>query len=192
MNDDLDPLYVHPGDEIRAESRNGVIRAIRRRQLRGGNGVRLTQRDTHTTISYHGSGPTVVHHAWKPRRATRTDGREGVIFTRGLVNGIEPLVGEKKISDADVEPLVIPGYDDDMGECLLYVEILLDPQSWRAVQATMAAYSKRPDAKPFTARKLVGIASIDGGIEARAFFDFGFTASERKANGTCKPWWRAL
>lgn len=192
MNDDLAELFVNVGDDIRAEHRNGVIRAIRRRQLRGGKGVLIKQYDTHQTVSYYGAPQTVIAHAWKPRRATRTDEKEGVLFGRGLVNGIEATCEDKLVSDADCVPLAIPGYDEDRGECLLYVELTLDPDTWRATETKMAAYAKRPDFQPFTARKLVGIASIDGGIEARAFFDFAFDSSERKASGAFKPWWRAV
>jgi hypothetical protein len=154
--------------------------------------VLIKQYDTHQSVSYYGAPMTVVNHAWKPRRETRTDDKEGVLFNRGLVNGIEPSIDGKLISAPECVPLAIPGYDDDSGECLLYVELTLSPDSWQPTKVEMAAYAKRPDAKPFTARKLVAIASIDGGIEARAYFDFGFDASERKTSGRFKSWWRAM
>jgi hypothetical protein len=193
MTGDLDALLVNAGDDIRAEDHNGVVRAIRSREFRAGPGVLIRDLGTHRLISYRGAPRTAVNHAWKPRRANLDDGREGVRFARGLVNGIEPVIGKKKISDPECEPLLIPGYDvDDMGDCLIYVELTLDLQTWQVKKAEMAAYSKRPAFKPFTARKLVAVANIDNSLVPRAYFDLGFDSSQRKPSGSFKSWWRAM
>jgi hypothetical protein len=191
MNDDLDALFVRAGDPVLAEHHNAVLRAIQRREFRSGPGVMIRQLDTHRIISYLDNSTTVVNHAWKPRAATSKDGKAGVLFARGLVDGIEPVIGEKKISDPECEPLLIPGYND-AGDCLLVVELTLDLQTWQVKKAEMAAYDKRPEFKPFTARKLIAVAQEDGRIDPRAHFDLGFDASQRKANGKFKPWWRGL
>lgn len=191
MNDDLDPLMVNVGDEIRAEDHNKTVRAIRVREFRSGPGVRIRRLDTHSVISYYGSGRTVIAHAWKPRSKYTAEGKPGVLFSRGLVNGIEPVIGEKKISDDQCEPLEIPEYND-AGDCLIYVELKLHLQSWAIERAAMVAYAVRPEGKPFTARKLIAVAEVSGRIVPRAHFDFGFDSSQRRPNGTFKPWWRAL
>ncbi len=188
MNDDLDPLMVNVGDDIRAEDRNGVIRAIRRREFRAGPGVRIRRLDTHSIISYYGAPQTVISHAWKPRAGFTSDGKSGVLFSKGLVNGIEPVIGEKKISAEDCDPLAIEEFND-AGDCMLFVELKLNAL-WQIEKAEMKAYAK-PEWRAWTARKLVAIAQEDGRIVPRARFDLGFYASERKATGAFRQWWWA-
>lgn len=189
MSDDLDALMVSGGDDIRAEDHNGVVREIRRREFRAGKGVRIRRLDTHVIISYDGGTQTVISHAWKPRPGFSGAGNAGVLFSKGLVNGIEPVVGEKKISDEECEALEIPEYND-AGDCMLYVELKLN-SFWQIERAEMKAYAK-PEWKAWTARKLVAIAQEDGRIIPRARFDFGFYASERKPSGSFRQWWWAL
>lgn len=190
MIEDLAALMVQPGQRIRAEDNNGLARAIQRRTLRSGRGVRLQRLDTHTLISFDGPAVTSVQHAWKPRVEVLDVGI-GVRFARGLVNGMEPRIGEELISAEDVEPLRVPGYNA-AGDALVYVELKLDAQSWRITAATMAAYAERPGAVPFVARKLICIVQNDGRVWPRAFFDLGFASSQRKPNGTFKTWWWPL
>lgn len=189
MIDDLTRLEVRPGDDIRAEDHNALVRAISRRTIRGGKGVMVKQYDDHTAISYL-APRMIIRHAWKPTMSS-SDGKPAVNFARGLINGIEPTIDKKKISDPDQKPLVLREFDRETGDCLIYAELRLDLQSWAIKQATMIASAKPPAFQPYTARKLIAIANEDGTVEPRCFFDLGFIASNRKSSGTFRAWWFA-
>jgi hypothetical protein len=187
MNDDLTRLEVRPGDDIRAEDHNALVRAISRRTIRGGKGVLVKQYDDHTAVSYL-APRTIIRHAWKPTM-TSFDGKPAVNFSRGLINGIEPMIDEKKLSDADQKPLVLSEFDKDLGDCLIYAELKLDLQTWAIKEAKMIASAKPPAFQPFTARKLIAIANWDGTVEPRCYFDLAFIASNRKPSGIFRAWW---
>lgn len=187
MNDDLASLEVSSGDEIRASDHNALVKAIGRRTLRGGPGVLIKQFDDHTSVSFI-TRHAPIRHAWKPSM-TSYDGKPAVVFSRGLVNGIEPTVGGFRISAENRLPLVLGEFDPFLGECLIYVQLQLDVQSWNISGATMITSAEPPPFKPFTARKLIAIATQDGSVIPRCFFDLGFAASNRKPNGVFRPWW---
>jgi hypothetical protein len=187
--DPLSYLLRSPEDAILAEDRTALIREMERRTIRPGNGVRTRQLDTCVLVSYEGAGGTSFPHSWKPRADFTSSGKPGVRFSRGLVNGIEPVVGELKISDDTSEPLEIPDYND-AGDCMLYVELKLN-SFWQIEKAEMKAHAK-PEWAAWTARKLVAIAQEDGRIVPRARFDFGFSSSERKPSGMFRQWWWAM
>ena len=187
MTDDLSRLEVAAGDDIRAEDHNALVRAIGRRTIRGGKGVLVKHYDSHTAISYL-APRTVLRHAWKPTM-TSIDGKPAVTFSRGLINGIEPTIDNKKLSDPDQKPLVLAEYDKDLGDCLIYAELKLDLQSWAIKEATMLASPTPPPFTPFTARKLIAIANEDGTVTPRCFHDLGFIASNRKSSGLFRAWW---
>jgi hypothetical protein len=189
ISDSLQHLYVHPGVTVLAEHHNALVRELERRQILAGNGVRTRQLDSGIIISYSSAGGNGVSHAWQPSAGLSRDGKPCVSFSKGLVNGIEPKIGEMKISDDECVPLEIPEYND-AGDCWLFVELKLN-SFWQIEKAEMKAYAK-PEWKAWTARKLVAIAQKDGGIEPRARFDFGFYASERKPSGTFRQWWWAM
>ena len=190
--DDLDALVVKSGDAITAARENAVLAAIRCRTMRGGPGVRVRQLDTCQMVSYVAPPATVVSHAWKPSMTRDASNGPAVIFARGLINGIEPMIGEYALSDPAALPLSLPGYDDALGDCLIYAELSLDPTSWNVTSAVMAAYKTPPAGKPFVARKLIAIANKDGSVEPRAFFDLGFASSNHRSTGTFTAWWWML
>jgi len=187
MNDDLGRLEVAAGDDIRAEDHNALVRAIARRTIRGGKGVMVKRYDDHTAISYL-APRTIVRHAWKPTM-TSLDGQPAVTFSRGLINGIEPTIDNKKLSDPDQKPLVLAEFDKDLGDCLIYAELKLDFASWAIKEAKMIATATPPPFTPFTARKLIAIASSDGTVSPRCFHDLGFIASNRNSSGIFRAWW---
>jgi hypothetical protein len=192
ISDSLQHLYVAPGQRVMAEDHNALVRELEKRQLVAGNGVLTRKTESGIIVSYYGNAASAVQHPWLPSPAQTKDGKPGVRFVRGLVNGIEPKIGEKKISDTASEPLLIPGYDEETGDCLIYVELKLDLQSWAITEAGLAAYKQRPEFKPFTGRKLIAIAQQDGSIVPRTRFDLGFATSQRKPSGLCKQWWWAI
>ncbi len=189
ISDPLSHLLRSPGDDILAEDRALLVREMERRTIRPGNGVRTRQLDTALVVSYEGGGVTSFPHAWKPRADYTSSGKPAVRFSRGLVNGIEPVIGEIKMSDDTSEALEIPEYND-AGDCLLFVELKLN-SFWQIEKAEMKAYAS-PEWKAWTARKLIGIAQEDGRIIPRAHFDFGFSSSERKPSGAFRQWWWSI
>lgn len=189
MISELRLLEVLPGEEARAEHMNRLSAEIARCKLRGGPGVRVRQLDTHQVVTYHAPRRTISH-AWKPTSARTSEGKPGLRLQRGLVEGIEPKVGNKRMSDPDSDAVMIPGYGET-GDCLVYVEVRLSSALWTIQEVTLAAYAEPPPATPFVGRKLVCIAEQTGALVARAFFDFGFAATDRKPGGRFKAWWWA-
>lgn len=187
--DPLSNLLRSPGEEILAEDRALLVREMERRTIRPGSGVRTRQFDTALIVSYDGGGTESFPHSWKPRSDYTSSGKPAVRFSQGLVNGIEPVIDGKKISDDESDPLEISEYND-AGDCLLFVELTLN-SSWQIEKAEMKAYAN-PEWIAWTARKLIAIAQEDGRIIPRARFDFGFYASERKPSGSFRQWWWAI
>jgi len=194
MNDDLDILRVHSGDDIRADGYNAMRDAIARRTLRGGKGVRVARRDNHRVISYKPIQSAVQPTAWNPTASYGQDGTLGLTFlAKGLVNGIEPFGsdGKTRITDAKCPPLAIQAFDPFLGDALVYVELTLD-LSFQIKLVQVATYPTKPPGKPFTARKLLCIVNQDGSIPVRALFSFGFQSSNERPNGSFTQWWWAL
>ena len=189
ISDPLSYLLRSPGDDILASDRAGIISEMERRTIKAGKGVRTLQLDTAILVSYDSAAPQSFPHSWKPQPSYTQSGKAGVKFARGLVNGIEPVVGEKKISDKEVEALEIPEYND-AGDCWIFVELKLN-SFWQIEKAEMKAYAK-PEWKAWTARKLIAVAQEDGRIIPSARFDFGFYASQRKPSGAFTQWWWAM
>ena len=192
MNDDLDVLMVKSGDPILAKVHNDTVWAIRRRKLKGGKGVKVQQLDNCQIVSYHAT-PVVITTAWKPSGDTTEDGKPGVRLSQGLVNGIEPILGDYKAKLSDPFAPVIPlDFDQDTGDCGIYLKLTLAMDSWHISKATVIASVGVPDFKPFTAYKLLTIANKAGSFNQRSFRDLGFAASNRKSSGVFKSWWWAL
>jgi len=189
ISDSLQGLYVQPGETVLAEHHNAMVRELERRQIMPGNGVRTRQLDSGIIISYSSEGGNGVSHAWQTSAATTKEGKPAVRFSRGLVNGIEPVIGEKKISDDTSDALEIPEFND-AGDCFLFVELKLNA-FWQIEKAEMKAYAA-PEWKAWTARKLIAVAQKDGLIIPRARFDFGFMSSQRKPSGAFTQWWWAM
>ena len=192
MNDDLQLLFVRPRDPVLAEDHNALIRALQRRQLRGGKGVKVKQLDSGQYVSYF-AAPVAISTAWKPSGDTTEDGKPGVRFSQGLVNGIEPILGDYKAKLSDPFAPVIPlDFDQDTGECGLYLKLTLSIDSWLISKATVIASAGVPSFLPFTAYKLLCIANKTGSFNQRTFRDLGFAASNRKSSGVFKSWWWSL
>lgn len=192
MNEDLDKLEVSVGDPITAEHDNELRRSIKRRTIQGGNGVLISQFDDHVQVSYRAPWTPSDRHAWKPMMST-LDGKPALRFARGLINGIEPTLGDYKAKLSDPFAPVIPlDFDPDTGDCGLYLELSLAIDSWHITKATVIAAAGVPDFKPFTAYKLLCIANKAGAFNQRIFRDLGFAASNRKSSGVFKSWWWSL
>jgi len=186
MNDDLTRLEVSIGDAIRAEDHNALVRAIGRRTIRGGKGVLVKRYDDHTSISFL-APRQVIRHAWKPTLNTAGE-YPAVSFSRGLINGIEPKIGEKLLSDPARPELELKEFDTDLGDCLIYAEVTMN-LVWEISSIEMLATPEPPPFEPYKARKLIAIANVDGTVVPRCFFDLGFAATNRKPSGLFRSWW---
>ena len=194
MIDDLNSLLVKQGDPIRAADHNGLVAAIRRRKIIGGPGVRVCRKDNGTTITYVAQNAISVTPPWRLSKTTTSTGKEALRFTKGLVNGYEPQIDGNDISDPASAPLEIPGYDKDLGDCLVYLQLSLDIRSWAISDVTVIASATKPDFKPFTALKLIGLVNQKSGIvpEASPVHNLGFASSNHKGSGLFTPWWWAM
>ena len=189
MRDDLNSLYVKPGDLIRAQDHNRMADAIARRHLRGGKGVRLRQLDTHCVIEY--LPPKVVRdYPFRITAHVLDRDKTGLTFRRGLVNGIEPQVLGVAMSEAD--PLELSGFDPETGDLLVYLQVRLNLDTWKVDQAEIVTMASPPTSKAFHAWKLLAICNADGSVDPRAFRDFALFTSNRRTSGYFTPWWTAL
>ena len=192
MNDDLQLLKVKSGDPILAEDHNSLVRAIQRRKLRGGKGVRVKQLDSGQLVTYYADSVSLSS-SWKPTGDTTEDGKPGVRFLKGLVNGIEPTIGKDKTKMSDPFAPVVPlNFDQEAKECGVYLQLSLAIDSWTIKEATVIASAVTPAFTPFTAFKLLCIAISDGSFSQRVFRDLAFASSNHKSNGVFKSWWWSL
>lgn len=199
MKDDLDVLRVNPGDEITAVHHNLMVDAIGRRRLVGGPGVLVSQFDDHQLVRYTAPPAASVSTAWSPSLisagsgdANPTGALAGVTFGQGLVNGIEPQIEGKNISDPACPPLLIQSYDQQFGDCLIYLQATLNISSHLISSATMIASATVPAWQAWTALKLIAVANQNGQITPVTYFNQGFAASNVKSNGLFQSWWWAI
>lgn len=192
MNDDLQILMVKSGDPVMAEDHNALVRAIQRRKLKGGKGVRVKQLDSGQKVTYYADSVSISS-SWKPSGDKTEDGQPGVRFSKGLVNGMEPTLGENKMKLSDPFAPVVPlVFDPLTSESLVYLQLSLSIDNWLITKATVVAFSTTPAFTPFTAYKLLCIASSNGSFSQRTFRDLGFASSNHKSNGVFKSWWWSL
>ena len=186
---DLQELRRSAGDITDVESHNGVVDAIARRGAHPGKGVRVRQLDNCRIYSYDASGPAIIAHHFKPRLDYTDAGKLAIRFDKGTVNGIEPVIGEdeKKISEEDSKPLELVFGEE--GESFGYIELTLN-DGWRIVKAQMVSYGMPEPLPPWKARKLAAVVTEDGHLTPALFFNQAFSASQRKASGRAKHWWR--
>lgn len=111
----------------------------------------------------------------------------------GLVNGVEPLVGEQPVSKRPTLHFDITAFDanDRAG---LYLEAVLTP-GYFLQRVDVRVIPPYPAAKPFTAWKLLGFIFLGKNsltYEPQCFLNLGLgTVFDRKANGIARYVWYA-
>ncbi len=190
MKDDLDNLMVKPGDPVRAEDHNALVRAVGRRHLRGGPGVKVIQLDTVTLVSYDAPSKD-YYYPWMARwvPVPKSPGEYTFRFIAGLVNGLEPTDSEGNLlSEKDFT--LSPKFDTTSNDCLIYLQVIIDPARHNITDATMIATDKKPAWEPWTAYKLIAVANQKSMIITPAtYFNLGFKASNVKSTGIFTSWW---
>ncbi len=141
---------VRPGDPIPklASFWNGLRAAVRARRLLPGRGVRLRETPVGTIINFDVAA-AVWDHPW---RITLT-GNEAVL-RRGLVDGIEPKIGDRPMSGDDKKPdppglPIAPSRFTKDGQSLICVEIECD-ENWNTASAKLVQVARLDDADPDT------------------------------------------
>jgi hypothetical protein len=192
-----DSLFVRPGQEIEARHHNELVRLAEQLTIQR-SGLRGRQMPDGFTPRVEVSQTISAEHRFTLAVEDGGDGKLLLSWSQGLIGGVEPVIGEKKISELDDQTGQPPKFEvtpDDFGDdgrCLVYFQIEVDHISFLAVKVTPAAFAKKPGATAWMAFKLAGILAKDGdgAVTAypRLFFDQGFAASEKKSSGMFRAW----
>jgi len=139
---------VHPGDPIPklAAFWNNLKAAVAARRLLPGVGVRLREMPFGTIINFDADA-AVWDHPWR----IALNGKEATL-RRGLVDGIEPKIGERLMSGDKKNPdpprlsIASSRFTKD-GQSLICVEIECDG-SWNTKSAKLVQVARLNDANP--------------------------------------------
>lgn len=152
-------LKVAEGEPISAEAWNALVDAIRSAQILGGSNVRVNRTPNGTFVTAL-PGALPVSGAFAVSLGSSTSGQVCTV-SRGLIDGIEPVINEKKISgdpeQPDELPPTLPLPKPSAAEGYIYLECMLGRESWRITKAEITFEAKPPAAKEWTAYKLIAI-----------------------------------
>jgi hypothetical protein len=198
-------LTFSRGQALTAESLRALValaREVLQSQIQPTPGIRLLQLPDGIlpSIERRSSGGGRVAHPFK----MSVDPGEGddvlLRFAPGIVDGIEPTIGDTALSKADQDglppalhvPAAAFALHGTQLRALVWIRYELDHNTWQVARAVPVVASKLPDRKPWEWHKLVGMLfrEAEGDpVTARqmVFFNQGFTAIDRRPSGQFTP-----
>lgn len=193
----LQEMLVKPGEPVSAAKWNGLLAALRSLQIVGGREIEIRRTPHGTFVS---ARPQAL-----PARgafAVSVSGRVARV-DRGLVEGIEPTIGEdppRRIGGDPLRPqdgvpsLALP--KPTAPEGWMYLRCSLDEGSWRISKAEVVFLSEPPKPEPWVAFKLLAILrreALEGwqlALQA-VHFNLGHYAYGRRTGGRARHLWFA-
>lgn len=161
---DWSKLEAQPGDEVRAAWEE-MKRAVRALRLLQGTGIRLTETAMGTTISAEG-GTASFAHPFTPALSGSS-----MTFSRGLVNGMEPVISGAPISEGPALALEVAQMDVKTQQSWACVEVspredgTLDPR----VPPVVAHRNAPTSTDPALGRHPLALILWQAGTPSRAF-----------------------
>lgn len=141
---------VHPGDPVPllASFWNGLKAAVRARRLLPGVGVRLREMPFGTIVNFDADA-AVWDHPWR----VALDANQATL-RRGLVDGIEPKIGDRLMSGDKKNPdpprlSIAPSRFTSDGASLICIEIACDDH-WNTNSAKVVQVARLNDTDPGT------------------------------------------
>lgn len=191
--DSTDGLLVKRFEGFDSAKHNATIDFVRAGQIIEGPGVLLDRTPLGTTVTFDGRrGGGFVSPIFRAT-LTRAGAETLISFERGLVGGVEPKIGDRKISDLQrgKRPALKIGkadFDAD-GVARIYVALKI-ASDWSIESAEIVASAKKLGDAPWRAHDLLGFVESTTGGSARyvrfAFLNHGHVAVQRQANGIAR------
>lgn len=170
-----------------------LLRVLEAMTPRRGRFSRLnTTPDGTTVTALGGRGGEEIVPPWDI--AIEQEGDKWLLrFERGLVNGIEPRIGKKRMSEADPKTGLTPAlevkasdFNEEDRTCRIYAKASIG-SDWAIQKLEMTASARTPAAAAFIDHILIALLIDDGEggvrVEPRAFRDLTWVAVERHGNG---------
>jgi hypothetical protein len=195
-------LKVQPGESLSAERWNALLDWLRASQVMSGPGVLVSRKPTGTFLTL---APVAVDGpgAFAVSLVAGAGGKgQGVQVGRGLIEGIEPVIGTGdkgvKISgDAAAKPAVaVPTLalpEAAKAEGYLYFKVTIEKDSWRMSRAEVLFQEKPPAGEAWVAWKLLAILGRVGSTgkmwrlaHQAVHFNLGHYAYGRRSSGKAR------
>lgn len=191
----LEDLLAKLYEPWSAAKHNATVQLAERNTLNSGPGVRQRRTAHGTHISFRGGeGGSFASPKFRAS-ITRKGDRWEVRWQRGLIGGVEPVIGDLAISakgpDKKTPALIVTAgdFDPEEGVCGLYFRVEVEA-GFAITRITPVAQPAKPPKEPRVAHKLAGLLIRSGTAvryERELYSNLGFFAANRKGNGFFDP-----
>jgi hypothetical protein len=180
-----------------------LMRDVLKSRMVSGRGVHLAHMPDGVMPRVAVATVTGIQHNFQVRLEEDEEGKIRVRVAFGLVEGIEPVIGDRRISEPDENGevpylTVSPGDFAPRGNCeraLIYLRYTLSSPSGAVSKVEPVASSRKPEGKPWIWHRLLAILirkdkDSPATVSQQLFFNQGFTLTNIKG-GYGTPWPRS-
>ncbi|TSA32136.1 MAG: hypothetical protein D4R65_10075 [Verrucomicrobiaceae bacterium] len=186
-------MQVKKGDPVLAEHWNSLLDWLRATQIIGGDNVLVSRTPNGTFVRALPTASAPGAAAWRVSLGA-SDAEQTATISRGLIEGVEPTIKDKKIGGDPINPDVpapaLPLPKPGAAEGFLYIKATLSKEIWRIEKAEITFEEKAPSAKEWTAYKLLAILRKSGEAWQLAHqaihFNLGLYSYGRKPSGKAR------
>jgi hypothetical protein len=187
-------LKVQEDEQVSAAKWNALLEHLRASQIVSGAQVRVSRTPSGTLVTARPQA-VPIGGAFQVRLGADEAGTgQAAEIGRGLIEGIEPEIGGKKIggdpAKPDIPPPKLPLPKPSKPEGYLYLKIQLKKENWRIEKAEPVFQEKPPAPGEWVAWKLLAILRRNGDqwqlAHQAVHFNLGHFPAARKSNGKAR------